>query len=150
MMDLKIQSLTSDSQPASRPQPSKSSTGDLKGTFEVRLKTVRRENLDGDLKGMLRQVKDRGKQFLAGPTEAKLQSYKDGIKQFLERVRKELFSLHNELGSSQDGQQKVFQLIETVDGEVDNLTREMLQNDKALLLLGSLDDIRGLALDVIG
>ena len=152
MVDLKVSTTTS------HPQHTKTTAkqgdvalggNDSGVSFSGQLKTARRETLDGDLKSILQQVRTLGERFLDSPTEGRLQRYKDGIRQFLERVGKELFSLRNELGPSKDGQQKVYQLIETVDHELDGLTRETLQQDKALLLLGSLDDIRGLALDII-
>ena len=60
-----------------------------------------------------------------------------------------MFSLKEELGNEKEGQRKVYQLVETLDKEVDALTRETLQKDKALLLLGSLDDLRGLIVDLV-
>ena len=124
--------------------------GKSNGTgFSESVKTARRSLVDGELKGMLDQTRRLGDVFLKSPDESKMNSYKQAIKEFLERAGKELFSLKQEMGNASQGQQKVYQLIETVDREVDSLTRETLQKDKALLLLGSLDDIRGLVLDLI-
>lgn len=119
------------------------------GTFADSVKGARRELLDGDLRKIIDQVRTRGDQFLRNPTHATLDFYKDGIKQFLQRAKKELFSLKEENGPKKDGQQKVFQLVETLDADVNALTQETLQKDKSLSLLASLDEIRGLVLNVV-
>lgn len=110
---------------------------------------ARQSLIDGSLRDVLTIVRARGERFLRSPDEEKLEDYKDGIKQYLERARKEMFSLKEELGSEKDGQRKVYQLVETIDRDVDALTRETLQKDKALTLLGSLDDLRGLIVDLV-
>lgn len=117
--------------------------------FSDSVKNAQRTLLDGDLRKMLDQIKTRGDQFLRNPTHATLNEYKDGIKQFLQRAKKELFSLKEEHGPKKDGQQKVFQLVETLDADVNALTQETLQKERSLSLLASLDEIRGLVLNVV-
>ena len=118
-------------------------------TFTDSIRTAKRSIFDGELKNMLEQTRRLGDVFLKSPDESKMKSYKQAIKEYLQRASRELFSLKQETGTPSQGQQKVFQLIETVDAEVDALTKETLQKDKALQLLGSLDDIRGLVMDLI-
>ena len=117
--------------------------------FASSLKEAHRNILDVELKEMLNKVKLLGEQFFRAPDEKKLNAYKDGIKAYLKRISTDLFSLKEELGSQKNGQQKVYQLVETINSEIDSLTREYLQKDKALFLLASLDEIRGLVLDLI-
>ncbi|MBF0500892.1 MAG: DUF327 family protein [Candidatus Riflebacteria bacterium] len=123
--------------------------GTTKQSFSESIGSARRTLIDGSLRDVLAIVRARGERFLRSPEEKLLEEYKDGITQFLERARKELFALKEELGSEKDGQRKVFQLVETIDRDVDMLTRETLQKDKPLLLLASLDDIRGLIVDLV-
>ncbi|HOY66522.1 MAG TPA: YaaR family protein [Candidatus Ozemobacteraceae bacterium] len=149
MVDLKVKGNGLD--PARNEAAKRSATpagGTGKAAFGSSLKTARRQVLDGDLRQMLDQVRGFGDRFLKSPDEEKLDAYKDAISQYLERVSKETFSLRQELGEMRDGQQKVYQLVETVKQDIDGLTRDTLQKDKALGLLGSLDDIRGLVLDL--
>lgn len=148
MVDVKIKGNTVE--PA-KPQISSSGSSPKTGgpAFSDSVKSARRTVLDGELKAMLEQTRTLGDTFFRSPDEGKLDRYKSAIREYLDRARNELFSLKQEFGSAQGGQQKVFQLVETVNKEVDDLTRETLQKDKALQLLGSLDDIRGLVLDLI-
>lgn len=117
--------------------------------FGTALRTARREALDGDFQTLLAEVRARGKRFLDRPDENTLETYKDGVRQFLKKVATEVFALKEDAGRPQDGQQKIYQLVETVREDLDSLTRSTLQQDKALGLLASLDDIRGLVLDLV-
>lgn len=105
--------------------------------------------LEGNLSELLGKIRALGKKFLQSPSNDTLEEYRDGIGQFLERISKELFSLKQELGLEKDGQQKVYQLVETVNRELETLTRDTLREEQALRLLGSLDEIRGLVLDLL-
>ncbi|HOT28571.1 MAG TPA: DUF327 family protein [Candidatus Ozemobacteraceae bacterium] len=149
MVDIKVKGPAVD--PARR-EAAKKSTGPAGGAdragFGSAVKSARRQVLDGDLRQMLDKVRSIGDAFFRSPDEEKLDDYKDAVAQYLDRVSKETFSLRQELGSMKDGQQKVYQLVETVKHDVDGMTRESLQKDKALALLGSLDEIRGLVLDL--
>jgi hypothetical protein len=145
-MKIKGQGLEPPTSPLGGTAPTPGKGGEV--DFSQSLKTARGARVDQDLKELLSSARLLGDRFLKSPDEEKLNRYKDGIRQFLERVKGELFSLRQEMGSAREGQQKVYQLVETVNGEVDSLTRETLQKDKALNLLASLDDIRGLVLDL--
>lgn len=150
MVDIKIKGNSVESaKPSLSGGPSAGTVARHEGaTFPDTVKAASRKILDGELRAMLDQTRALGDVFLRGPDEAKLGKYKDAIREYLNKASKELFSLKQEFGPSQGNQQKVYQLIETVNQEIDSLTRETLQKDKALQLLGSLDDIRGLIMDI--
>ncbi|MBF0409597.1 MAG: YaaR family protein [Candidatus Riflebacteria bacterium] len=126
-----------------------SSGGASAASFGGAVKTARRNLLDGELKENLSQVKAFGERFFRSPDEKTLETYKNAISEYLGKIKKELFSLKNEPGDIKDGQQKIFQLVETLDNELDELTKETFLKDKAVTLLAGLDDIRGLTLDLI-
>lgn len=149
MVDIKVKGPGLDSAGRETTKKTGGIAGEAGGArFGTAIKSARRQVLDGDLRQMLDQVKILGDKFFRSPDEDGLDTYKDAISQYLDRVSKETFSLRQELGSMKDGQQKVYQLVDTVKSDIDGLTRESLQKDKALALLGSLDDIRGLVLDL--
>ncbi|GAB4277362.1 MAG: hypothetical protein Kow0029_19970 [Candidatus Rifleibacteriota bacterium] len=131
------------------PQTAKTPQSSSK-TFTSKLKDARIDVLSNDLNELAKIVKQRGENFLKAPDEKLLQSYKEAIKQFLTKVSKEFYSLKEEFGAQKDGEQKVFQLVNSTDSEVESLTKETLTHDKAVNLLASLDDIRGLVLDIVG
>jgi len=150
MVDFKIkgtgvESQTPLQQPGSRGAGGTAASG---ASFADSVKTARRELLDGDLRELLDKTRALGERFFRSPDESKLNAYKSGIREFLEKVRGEMFNLKEEKGGFQEGRQKIFQLVEVVQTDVDALTRETLQKDKALTLLASLDEIRGLVINV--
>ena len=148
MVDLKINGSGVD--PSGHSVPGKPGGGALSAVpFAETLKQASVLQVDGELKEILSKVRALGDRFFKSPDEERLDDYKNGIKQFLQRVGKEMFSLRQETGSPKDGQQKVYQLVETVNSEIDSMTRQTLQQDKALKLLACLDDIRGLVIDLI-
>jgi uncharacterized protein YaaR (DUF327 family) len=149
MSDLRVKGVGVEPPKSHVGEPAATSRPDA-GEFSDSVKIARKNLLDGELKKMLEQTRVLGEAFFRGPNEEKLEKYKQGIKEFLEKATKELFALKQEFGFSRGGQQKVFQLVETVNREVDTMTRENLLKDKALQLLGTLDDIRGLILDLFG
>lgn len=118
--------------------------------FVNNLKGARVEIFDGSMKELVQVVKERGEKFMKSPDENLLSSYKESIRFFLKKLKDEFLSLKEEFGTKKDGEQKVFQLVETTEAEVSQLTRETLTESKAMGLLASLDDVRGLVLDIMG
>ena len=132
---------------AGRPAPAGAASN---GEFRATLKDARLGIFNGTMKELITEVKTRGEKFLRNPDEGLLNSYKESVKLFLNKLKNEFLSLKEEFGAKKDGEQKIFQTVDTADGEVAALTREALSEGKAINLLASLDDIRGMVLDVIG
>ncbi len=150
MIDLKVSGTGTDRpRTTSSPKPTPPQPESPAPVFSSSLKTARRHVLEGNLSELLGKIRALGKKFLQSPSNDTLEEYRDGVGQFLERVSKELFSLKQELGLEKDGQQKAYQLVETVNRELETLTRDTLREEQALRLLGSLDEIRGLVLDLL-
>lgn len=120
------------------------------GVFMANMKEARLEIFDGDMKELVEIVKARADKFIRSPEEGLLNSYKDSVKMFLKKLKDEFLSLKEEFGDKKDGEQKVYQLVNKAEAEVESLTRETLTESKAVGLLASLDDIRGLVLDIMG
>lgn len=132
---------------AGRPVSGSRSSG---ADFHNSIKTARVEIFDGNMRELIDMVKECGEKFVRAPEEGLLNSYKESIRLFLRKLKDEFLSLKEEFGCKKDGEQKVYQLVERSESEVAELTREALDGNKAMELLSSLDDIRGLVLDVIG
>ncbi|PKL50159.1 MAG: hypothetical protein CVV42_04000 [Candidatus Riflebacteria bacterium HGW-Riflebacteria-2] len=118
--------------------------------FQGSIRSARVEIFDGNMRELIDMVKERGEKFVRSPEEGLLNSYKESIRLFLKKLKDEFLSLKEEFGCKKDGEQKVYQLVERSESEVSELTREALDDNKAMALLSSLDDIRGLVLDVMG
>ena len=119
-------------------------------TFQSVFKGARLEEFNGTMNELLDIVRNRGQEFLNSPQEGSLNDYKESVKYFLGRLKEEFLSLKDEFGAKRDGEQKVYQLVDTAGDQAEALSREAFTKDDALNLLSSLDEIRGLVLDVIG
>ena len=135
-----------------RASQSNSSSANVKESnpFQAVMKNARLDNFNGTMQDLLSIVRGRGEDFVHSPQEDTLNSYRESVKYFLKKIRDEFLSLKEEFGASRDGEQRVYQLVEKANGEADSLTQEAFTKDKALDLLASLDDIRGMIIDVIG
>ncbi|MFZ5952627.1 MAG: DUF327 family protein [Candidatus Rifleibacteriota bacterium] len=118
--------------------------------FVGKMKEARVQLLSNDLDELAKIAKSRGEAFFKGPEEGLLNSYKESIRQFLAKLTRDFLSLKEEFGAPHDGEQKVFQLVNSIESEVESLTRETLTQNKSVTLLASLDDVRGLVLDIMG
>ena len=125
---------------AGKPVGTASTSG---GNFRATLKEAHLEAFNGDMKELIGVVKARGEKFIRNPEEGLLNSYKESVKLFLKKIKDEFLSLKEEFGAKKDGEQKVYQTVQSVESEVNALTREALSEGKAIDLLASLDDIRG-------
>jgi uncharacterized protein YaaR (DUF327 family) len=119
-------------------------------SFQSVFKTARLDSFNGTMKELIEIVRGRGDQFIRSPQEDTLNSYRESVKYFLKKIKEEFLSLKEEFGASRDGEQRVYQLIDNAGGQADEMTKEAFTKDRAINLLASLDDIRGLVLDVIG
>lgn len=129
---------------------SSNSVAKQENVFTDQLKQSRLKMFNGDMNELMQIVKRQGEKFIKSPDSVLLKSYKESVKSFLTKLKDEFISLKEEFGASRDRQQKVYQLVESVDSDVQALTKELLNENKAVSLLADLDDIRGLVLDIIG
>ena len=153
-MPVKINNSTINNTASGGIKSSQSSTSvsgaNASNSFQSVFKTARLDNFNGSMKELLDIVRARGDAFIHAPQEESLSSYRESVKLFLNRIKDEFLSLKEEFGSSRDGEQRVYQLVDKANGQADAMTKEAFTQDKALDLLASLDDIRGLVIDVIG
>ncbi len=148
-MPVKIGKPSIDLNPGS---PSQANSVDTKKSevFSSQLKEVQKNHIDQDLKTLINEVKELGEKLLRSPEEKLLGKYKTSIKNFLGKISKDFLSLKEEFGAKHEGEQKVYQLVNLTESEVESITAEAFNDKKAVNLLASLDDIRGLVLDIIG
>lgn len=119
-------------------------------SFQSVLKGARLEDFNGTMRELLDVVRNRGTDFLHCPDEKTLESYRQSVKYFLNRLKDEFLSLKQEFGTKSDGEKVLNYLVDTADNQAEAMTQEAFGQDQALELLNSLDDIRGMVLDVIG
>lgn len=134
-------------------QPKTSELNQLKAapaTFAESIKTNVLKETNTALTELISKVSETGKAFVKQPQEETLNLYKESIKLFLGELKRNFLSLKEEFGAKRDGEQKVYQIVNSIETEVENLTKEAFSENIATELLCSLDDVRGLVIDIIG
>jgi uncharacterized protein YaaR (DUF327 family) len=79
-----------------------------------------------------------------------LEKYKNMVREFLNRVVSEGYSFSKENSFEARGRSRVFAVVKKVDEKLDALAAEVLSGQADnLKILGHIDDIRGLILDIM-
>ena len=78
-----------------------------------------------------------------------LKSYKDTLRDFLRDTSGQAYGIKEETILSKKGRTKVYQIIEKINGELEELSALVLSKHKnQVKILAKLDQIRGLMIDL--
>lgn len=111
---------------------------------------VEEAELKEKLNGMLEAITEQGNRLAKHMDIADMRKYRESIKEFMNEItsRSHKFSRENFLDKK--GRHRVYGLVKRVDENLDELAQELLKDEKNhLTILGKIDEIRGLLLDMI-
>jgi len=78
-----------------------------------------------------------------------LKKFKDLIQRFLDYAVNKMYRMREQHGWDRKGRHKIYTLVETVNKEMETLTRMVLTDQKEQIgILAKVDEIRGLLLDI--
>lgn len=98
---------------------------------------------------LLQSLDDLGRQLTKSFSVYDLVAYKRTLHGFLGEVQQQIYGIKEETGWSGRGRPKIFQRIELLNQELEDLTTIVLEKQKdAVKLLRKLDHIRGLLIDL--
>jgi uncharacterized protein YaaR (DUF327 family) len=98
---------------------------------------------------LLAQMDELGKRLLKSFSVYDLISYKNALKNFLADIHKKVYGIKEENGWTRGGRHKLYQRLELLDKELEELTKAVLDKQKdPVNLLNKLDTIRGLLVDL--
>ncbi|MGI6145426.1 MAG: YaaR family protein [Clostridia bacterium] len=101
------------------------------------------------LEQLLQNLEEKGKQLVKTFSVYDLLAYKRLLQGFLGEVERQVYGLKEETSWSRSGRPKLFQRIELLNQELEELTEIVLDKQKdAVKLLKKLDSIRGLLIDL--
>jgi len=117
------------------------------------------QNMDGKraeggyrekLKNLLERIDMQSKKLSERMDIGELKRYRSLVKEFLDLSIKNSTKFHKEHTLDSRGRHRIFAIVKKVDAELENLTHEVLKQQKENLnVLAKLDDIRGMLLDLI-
>lgn len=124
-----------------------SGEGDFKFTL---LSKIEESELQSKLDGMIKDITEQGDKIAKHMDIKDMKKYREMVKDFMNEVinRSHKFSRENFLDKR--GRHRVYGIVKLVDQNLDELAQELLRDEKNHLnILGRIDEIRGLLLDMV-
>ena len=120
------------------------------GSFKFTLiSNIEEQDLQERLSGMMEEITEQGDKISNHMDIKDMRKYRELVKDFLNEVvnRSHKFSRENFLDKR--GRHRVYGIIKLVDKNLDELASELVKDEKDhLAIVGKIDDIRGLLLDI--
>lgn len=144
-MDIKVNDIKASSQ-----IQSVKSTASSDDSFKFTLiSNIEEKDLQEKLGNMMQEITEQGEKIAKHMDIKDMRKYRELVKDFLNEVvnRSHKFSRENFL--DRRGRHRVYGIVKMVDENLDNLARELVKDEKDhLAIVGAIDDIRGLLLDI--
>ncbi|QUI21068.1 YaaR family protein [Vallitalea pronyensis] len=114
------------------------------------LSKIDEASLQDRLKMMIGDITDQGQKIAKHMDVKDLKKYRELIKEFVNEVVTHSHKFSRENFLDRRGRHRVYGIVKRVDKHVDELAQALIQDEKNnLKILGHVDEIRGLLLDII-
>ena len=144
-MDIKVNDIKASSQ-----VQSVKSTASSDDSFKFTLiSNIEEKDLQEKLGNMMQEITEQGEKIAKHMDIKDMRKYRELVKGFLNEVvnRSHKFSRENFL--DRRGRHRVYGIVKLVDKNLDELAGELVKEEKNYLeIVGRIDDIRGLLLDI--
>ena len=128
------------------PKNNASKSEDFKFTL---IKNIDEAELQDKLSTLMKDIEEQGAKIAKHMDIKDMKKYRSSIKEFMNEIvsRSHEFSRENFL--DRRGRHRVYGIVREVDKNLDDLAQELMKDEKDnLAILGKIDDIRGLLLDI--
>ena len=100
---------------------------------------------------MLAKIDEQGKRLGEMPTYAELKAYRELVRSFLAEAVGRAYTLQSQTGWDRHGRQKMYAVVKEIDQQLAELTEDVRQGqERQLQIMGRLDAIRGMLVDLYG
>ncbi len=121
--------------------------GDFKFTL---LSKIEEGELQTKLDGMIKDITTQGDKIAKHMDIKDMKKYRELVKDFMNEVVTHSHKFSRENFLDKRGRHRVYGIVKLVDKNLDELAQELLNDEKSHLnILGKIDDIKGLLLDMI-
>ena len=144
-MDLKVSQLQQLTQ-MEAPKSTQGNGEDFKFTL---IRNIEEDQLQEKLSSLMKDIEEQGAKIAKHMDIKDMKIYRSKVKEFMNEIvsRSHEFSRENFL--DRRGRHRVYGIVRQVDKNLDDLAEELLKEEKDnLAILGKIDDIRGLLLDI--
>ncbi|MFZ7102172.1 MAG: YaaR family protein [Peptococcaceae bacterium] len=117
--------------------------------FSKALSGAARKEYEKDLQLLMEEVDKRAKILAKSCTLKDLKNYKRAVKNFLKKTMGEAYEAQDQSSWDRFGRQKLYVLVKKVNENLEDLSRQLLNEQKdTLSILKKIDEIRGLLVDM--
>ena len=144
-MDIKVKDIA----PANQTTPVKAQEKSDDSFKFTLISNIEEKDLQEKLGNMMQEITEQAQKTAKHLDIRHMKKYRELVKGFLNEVvnRSHKFSRENFL--DRRGRHRVYGIVKMVDENLDNLARELVKDEKDhLAIVGAIDDIRGLLLDI--
>ena len=144
-MDIKVKDIA----PANQTTPVKAQEKSDDSFKFTLISNIEEKDLQEKLENRMQEITEQGEKIAKHMDIRDMKKYRELVKGFLNEVvnRSHKFSRENFL--DRRGRHRVYGIVKMVDENLDNLARELVKDEKDhLAIVGAIDDIRGLLLDI--
>ncbi len=121
-----------------------------KGFKFTLLANIEQEELRGKLKGMIDEISEIGDKIAKHMDIKDMKLYREKIRVFMNEAISNSHNFSRENFLDARGRHRVYGIIRLVDKGLDDLTKQLLSDEKNhMSILGKVDEIRGMLLDLI-
>lgn len=146
-MDVKINKTTMPSVGEVTSKNQVNTDSDFKFTL---LSKIEESELQTKLEGMISDITEQGEKIAKHMDIKDMKKYREMVKEFMNEVVSHSHKFSRENFLDKRGRHRVYGIVKLVDQNLDDLAQELLKDEKSHLnILGRIDDIRGLLLDMI-
>ncbi|MFZ5944520.1 MAG: YaaR family protein [Bacillota bacterium] len=117
--------------------------------FGKTLGVAKQKEYHKDMQRLIDEVDKMAKRLGQSCTLSDLKNYKRAVQSFLKRTLGDAYEAQEQNSWDRMGRQKLFVLVKKVDESLEELSKQVLSQHKdSLDILGKLDEIRGLLVDM--
>lgn len=122
----------------------------IQETFKQKLNDVEQEHIREELTSLYNKIETQSGKMQDRLFIEDLVEYKTLVKNFLDISVNNSHVFHKENSLDRRGRHRVYSLVKKVDNELDELTKDFLNIEtNRIKILGRLDDIKGILLDIL-
>lgn len=100
---------------------------------------------------LLAKIDEQGKRLGEMPTYAELKAYRELVRSFLGEAVGRAYTLQSQTGWDRHGRQKMYAVVKEIDQQLAELAEDVRHGqERQLQIMGRLDAIRGMLVDLYG
>ena len=144
-MDIKVNEVTSTQQVDNR-QSVRSGDESFKVTL---ISNIEEKDLAEKLKGMIQDISEQGDKIAKHMDIKDMKRYRELVKGFMNEITSRSHEFSRENFLDRRGRHRVYGIVKLVDKNLDDLAAELMKEEKDhLAIVGKIDDIRGMLIDI--